>query len=400
MDETLDVAVIGAGPAGLMAAEILSAAGRAVTVYERMPSVGRKLLLAGRGGLNLTHSEGFDAFLMRYGAAALRLRPILEAYPPSAVIAWAEGLGQQTFIGSSGRIFPKAMKASPLLRAWLVRLARQGVQFRTRHDWAGWDEAGRLVFRRGDGTRLVVAARATLLALGGASWPRLGADGRWTKILVEADVAVAPLRPANCGITVAWSDVFRTRFQGMPLKRIRLGFGGQSVPGEALVTASGLEGGAVYALSAALRDAIDAQGPQPLDVDLKPELSRAQVADKLRATKHQDSLTNRLRKALSLSPAQINILREAGELPRDEDMLADRIKALRLTVTGTQDLSRAISTAGGVAFDALADGLMIKLKPGVYVAGEMIDWEAPTGGYLLQACLATGVAAARAILRD
>jgi uncharacterized flavoprotein (TIGR03862 family) len=392
----IDVAVIGAGPAGLMAAERLSAGGRAVTIFERMPSLGRKLLMAGRGGLNLTHSDALPQFLTRYGGAQARLRPMLEAFPPSAAIAWAEGLGQPTFVGSSGRIFPKAMKASPLLRAWLARLAGAGVQFHTRHLWTGWDESGRLLFRRADGTVARIAADTTILVLGGASWPRLGTDGRWVSILERAGIPVTPLAPANCGVVIPWSAPFRERFQGTPLKRISLSVAGQSVKGEAVVTASGLEGGAVYALTRALRMA---GFPAALTIDLKPDLSAAQIEAKLGATRAGESFANRLRKALNLAPAQINLLREAGvEIPREDAALVQRIKALPLKVTGLQDLACAISTAGGVPFEALNESLMLKAKPGVYVAGEMLDWEAPTGGYLLQACLATGAAVADAIL--
>jgi len=389
------VAVIGAGPAGLMAAELLSAAGVAVTVYDRMPSVGRKLLMAGRGGLNLTHSEPFEQFVSRYGQAASHLRPMLEAFPPSALVAWANALGIETFIGSSGRVFPKAMKASPLLRAWLARLDRQGVQFRLRHAWRGWKD-GALQFRAPEGD-IAVAPDATLLALGGASWPRLGSTGDWTSILAEQGVAIAPLLPANCGFCVAWSDIFRVRFAGQPLKSAQFGHGGRSVRGEAMVTGYGIEGGAIYALSAALRDAIAKDGQAVLDIDLRPDQSDEHLVRKLSKSRGKDSLSNHLRKTLNLSPVEINLMRESAELSPDPTALSHRIKNVRLILTGTQGLDRAISTAGGISFDAVDKNLMLKALPRVYAAGEMLDWEAPTGGYLLQACFATGAFAARTI---
>ena len=390
------IAVIGAGPAGLMAAEVLSAASAAVTVYDRMPSVGRKLLIAGRGGLNLTHSEPFERFLSRYGTAAAKLRPMLEAFPPAALIDWANGLGAETFVGSSGRVFPKAMKASPLLRAWLARLDAQGVQFRVRHDWRGWRD-GALLFR-GPAGDVAIAPDATVLALGGASWPRLGSTGDWTAILEDKSVAIAPLQPANSGFTIAWSDIFRDRFAGQPLKNARFSHGDVSVRGQAMITAYGIEGGAIYALSSALRNAIAKDGHAGLDIDLRPDLSHDELARRLAKPRGKDSLTNFLRKALNLSPVEINLLREGGSLASDAAAIACRVKHVPLTLTGTQGLDRAISTAGGISFDAVDDSLMLKALPCVYAAGEMLDWEAPTGGYLLQACFATGAFAARAIL--
>lgn len=380
-----------------MAAEVLSAGRCAVTVYDRMPSVGRKFLMAGRGGLNLTHSEPFEPFLAHYGAAARMLRPMLEALPSSALIAWANGLGQETFVGSSGRVFPRAMKASPLLRAWLARLDGQGVQFRLRRDWLGCRDDGALRFRGPDGEE-TVTPDATVLALGGASWPRLGSDGGWAALLRGRGVAIAPLRPANVGFQAAWSGVFRERFAGQPLKNVALQFGDHRIRGEAMVTGYGIEGGAIYALSRALRDAIEAKGSATLLIDLRPDLSREQLIAKLKRPRGKESLSNFLRKALNLSPLETNLLREASALPADAEALAERIKALPLTLTGTQGLARAISTAGGVAFAALDEGLMLKALPNVYAVGEMLDWEAPTGGYLLQACFATGAFAADAIL--
>ena len=373
---------------------MLSAGGAAVTVYDRMPSVGRKFLMAGRGGLNLTHSEPFENFVARYLSAPLR--PMLEAYPPQALIAWANDLGQETFVGSSGRVFPKAMKASPLLRAWLARLNARGVQFRLRRDWLGWTDDGALRFR-GPGGEESATPAAAVLALGGASWPRLGSDGGWTSLLAARGVEIAPLRPANVGFSVAWSAVFRERFAGQPLKNVALHFGGHVVRGDAMVTSYGLEGGAVYAMSSFLRDALD-KGPAVLTIDLRPDMAKEPIAAKLNRPRGKESLSNFLRKALNLSPLEINLLREAGALPSEAESLAARIKALPLTLTAAQGLGRAISTAGGVAFAALDEALMLKAVPNVYAVGEMLDWEAPTGGYLLQACFATGRFAGTAIL--
>jgi len=405
MHKPRTAAVIGGGPAGLMAAEVLSARGVAVTVYERMPSVARKLLIAGRGGLNLTHSEPFEAFVARYGAGADWLRPMLAAFPPAALVAWAEDLGQPTFVGSSGRVFPKAMKASPLLRAWLGRLAGQGVVIRTRHEWRGWDEAGALVFDAPDG-RVSVAPDVTVLALGGASWPKLGSNGAWADFLRARGVAVAPFVPANMGVNIAWSDVFRERFAGQPLKNIGLAFhfhaGGASshgvaVRGDVVVTRYGLEGGAIYAGLAAPYRSADLTR---VTVDLRPDSTVATLGDQLAEVPSTQSTANLLRKAVKLSPPAIGLLREAlgRDVPRQPEALARAIKSVQLPIAGVQGLERAISSAGGVRRDAVDDRLMVRALPGVFVAGEMLDWEAPTGGYLLQACFATGSAAAKGAL--
>ena len=393
-------AVIGGGPAGLMAAEVLSAAGVAVTVYDRMPSVGRKFLMAGRGGLNLTHSEPLESFLARYGAAQPRLSSLIESFPPAALIAWAEGLGQETHVGSSGRVFPTSHKASPLLRAWLGRLQAQGVQVLARHDWLGWDAEGRLRFATPQGEATASPA-ATILALGGASWPKLGSTGGWTGILAKTGVAVTALRPANVGFDAAWSDIFRDRFHGQPLKNVGVSFDGHAARGDAMVTREGLEGGAVYALSATLRDAIAATGSAMLEIDLRPDQSVGQLTARLAVPRGGQSMTNYLRKAAHLSPLEITLLREAHgvELALTAGGLARAIKAAPIRLTGVRPIERAISTAGGVAFTEVDDDLMLRARPGVFVAGEMLDWEAPTGGYLLQACFATGVAAAQGVLR-
>lgn len=392
--------MIGGGPAGLAAAEKLATAGVAVTLFERMPKVGRKLLIAGRGGLNLTHSEPPAPFLARYGTAATRLSAALEAHPPAALRAWCEGLGEETFVGSSGRVFPRAMKASPLLRAWLRRLERLGVRIVARRRWLGWDDAGNLRFAAAEGpgpdTETVLAApRVTVLALGGASWPRLGADGTWTAALTGRGVTVAPLRPSNCGFEIAWSHVFRERFAGTPLKRIAISFDGASVRGEALVTAEGIEGGAVYAMSAALREAIARNGDATLHLDLRPDLPVPDLARRLAAPRGAASAATFLRKAAGLAPVEIGLLREAlgaGPLPSPPD-LAAAIKGIALRSSAPQPIERAISTAGGIAWDEIGADFMLRRLPGVFVCGEMLDWEAPTGGYLLQACFATGVAA-------
>jgi len=386
-----------------MAAEVLALGGATVTVYDRMPSVGRKFLLAGRGGLNLTHSEDLEHLLGRYGAAAPRLRATIEAFPPTALRAWCEALGQPTFVGSSGRVFPKAMKASPLLRAWLARLTSMGIGFRMRHHWLGWDDHGRLAFAAPD-ERVSVTTDATVLALGGASWPRLGSNGDWVVPLAQAGISITPLQPTNCGVLVAWSDVFRERFAGQPLKRLQLSLGTRKERGEAIVTEAGLEGGAIYALSAPVREALAAGGEAILHIDLRPDVTLADLQQRLSAPRGKQSLATFLRKAGHLSPVEIGLLHEAamampGRLAgRSPDGLATLIKAVPVRISGLAPIARAISTAGGIAFDEIDDGFMLRRKPGVFVAGEMLDWEAPTGGYLLQACFATGAAAAKGAL--
>ncbi len=395
------VAVVGAGPAGLMAAEVLARAGLEVTVFDRMGSVGRKFLLAGRGGLNITHSEELPRFLARYPDASPLLRAAIESFPPAATQAWCHDLGQETFIGSSGRVFPKAFKSSPLLRAWLRRLSDLGVQFKLRHRWIGWDDAGALKLETAGGL-VAVKSQACLLALGGASWPRLGADGSWAGLLAAEGIDIAPLRPANCGFLVPWSNLFSDRFAGQPLKRIALSFRGRTVRGEAMITRHGIEGGAIYALSAVLRDTIAAEGGAMLEVSLRPGLTIAELRRRLEAPRGKQSLATFLRKTIALSPVAIGLLQEvyAGKLATlPVPALADAIHALPLRLSGTFPIDRAISTAGGVAFAEIDDRFMLRRRAGVFVAGEMLDWEAPTGGYLLQACLATGVSAARGVLQ-
>jgi len=389
----MNAAIVGAGPAGLMAAEILSAAGVAVTVLDRMPSPARKLLMAGRGGLNITHTEPLDRFLSRYGAARERLEPAVRAFPPEAVRAWADELGAETFTGTSGRVFPRAMKAAPLLRVWLARLGARGVTLLPRHAWAGWDGEGALLFHRPDAPPLRLTPDATLLAMGGASWPRLGSDGGWAPILEACGVAVAPFAPANCGVLIDWSPHLRNRFAGTPLKRIALAFGGRTVRGEAVLTATGLEGGAVYTLSAAIRDSVAADGEARIVLDLRPDLEAGEVARRLAAPRRGQSLSNHLRRQLALPPAAIALLRE-GEGPPEA-----AVKALSLRVTGTSGLDRAISSAGGLHWEEVGEDYALRRLPGIFAAGEMLDWEAPTGGHLLTACLATGRAAGRGMLR-
>lgn len=386
-----------------MAADVLSAVGAAVTIYDRMPSVGRKFLLAGRGGLNLTHSEALDLFLSRYGEARPHLEVAIRRFPPETLRAFSEQLGQQTFVGSSGRVFPKALKASPLLRAWLRALDARGVALRLRHHWRGWNEAGELVFDSPAGA-VISKPDATVLALGGMSWPRLGSDGAWVDVLRAQGIAIAPLQPANVGFEVAWTERFRSEFAGQPLKNVALMFEGTTVRGEAIITRDGVEGGAIYALSAPLREAILRDGAALLKISLKPDLDRSALAARLERPRGKQSFSNFLRKRLGLPTVAIALLNEvalstAAKLPSlSAAALADLINDLPVQLVGVRPVERAISTAGGIRFAELDDHLMLRRRPGVFVAGEMLDWEAPTGGYLLQACFATGAAAARGAL--
>lgn len=396
------IAVVGAGPAGLMAAEVLARAGGEVTVYDSMPAPGRKFLLAGRGGLNLTHSEDGARLIARYGAAAPHLHRAIEEFPPQVLQAWSAGLGEPTFIGSSGRVFPRAFKASPLLRAWLKRLAIQGVTLMPRHRWIGWDAEDTLMFEAATG-RVAHRADACILALGGASWPRLGSDGLWSKIMAEAGIGLSPLRPANCGFCIDWSESFRSRFGGTPIKGASFSFAGKNLRGEAIITSGGIEGGAIYALSAPLREAILADGEAVLHIALRPDLTAPEMEERLRRQLEgrKPSLANLLRKALKLSPVAIGLLYEARLGTAEPlsalapDGLARLINAVPLRLIGIAPIARAISTAGGILFDEIDENFMLRRKPGMFVAGEMLDWEAPTGGYLLQACFATGAAAGR-----
>ncbi len=396
------VAIVGGGPAGLIAAETIAKAGVSVTVYDRMPSVARKFLLAGRGGLNLTHSEPFESFLSRYGEAAPFLRAAIEAFPPQALRAWSEGLGQPTFVGSSGRVFPESFKASPLLRAWLRRLDGLGVRFAPRHHWVGWNESGALRFETPNGER-TVQADAVLLALGGASWPRLGSDGAWRNLLAARGIEVSKLLPANCGFHVAWSKVFHDKFEGQPMKTVALTFGSHTVRGDAIVTRNGIEGGGIYALSAPLRDAIIREGKAMLHVNLRPDVSSSELAERLSSPRGKQSFSNFLRKVLTLPPVGIGLLQEAAIqagislAEMSPASLTALVGAVPIPLTGLAAIEKAISTAGGVLSREVNPQFMLKKLPGIFVAGEMLDWEAPTGGYLLQASFATGAAAGHGI---
>ena len=364
----LTAAIIGAGPSGLMAAEVLAQGGARVTIHDRMAAPARKFLMAGRGGLNLTHSEPLDAFLDRYGPARAMLEPAIRAFPPQAVRDWCHGLGIETFVGSSGRVFPTAMKASPLLRAWLGRLDSLGVELRRRSVWTGFD-------RKSD---------VTILAMGGASWPKLGSDGSWVPVLRGLGVEIRELGPANSGVIIGWSEHFVERFAGTPLKRIALTCKGRTVRGEAVVTRRGLEGGAVYGLSPELR------GAKEIAIDLKPDMSVEQIAAKLERPRGKDSTSTWLRKSLSLPPVAIALLRERGLAPS-----ATALKGIAVPIRGVEGLERAISSSGGIARSEVDENFQLRRLPGIYAVGEMLDWDAPTGGYLLQACFSTGHWAAR-----
>nr|WP_181068620.1 TIGR03862 family flavoprotein [Stutzerimonas azotifigens] len=396
------IAIIGGGPAGLMAAEVLSQAGAAVDLYDAMPSVGRKFLLAGVGGMNITHSEAFEPFVGRYRERAGELRPLLEAFDPEALRAWIHGLGIDTFVGSSGRVFPADMKAAPLLRAWLKRLREAGVQLHTRHRWLGWTGTGALRLQTPAG-EIERDADATLLALGGGSWARLGSDGAWVPLLEARGIAVARLQPANCGFEVdAWSDHLREKFAGAPLKTVSLVLPGQPPRrGEFVLTATGIEGSLVYALSAGIRDAINRDGQAIVELDLLPDRSQAQIATALAKPRGSQSMAKHLHRQLRLEGAKAALLRELTDPAcfADPQALAKAIKALPIRLRRPRPLDEAISSAGGVPFEAFDSNLMLRQLPGVFCAGEMLDWEAPTGGYLLTACFASGRASAEGILR-
>ena len=430
----LDVAIIGAGPAGLMAAERLSAAGVSVHVFDAMPSVGRKFLLAGKGGLNLTHAEPFERFVTRYGTAQARIEPLLRDFGPAELRAWVHGLGIDTFVGSSRRVFPAEMKAAPLLRAWLQRLRHPPaggvpVRFHMRHRWVGWAEApdtpensaahahqasaaGTFCFESPTGPRQV-PARAAVLALGGASWPRLGSDGAWVPLLAARGVGVAPLRPANCGFDAAgrsgagWSDFFSQRFAGQPFKSVAIGVrddAGQVLferRGEFVATATGVEGSLIYSASAGLREQIAAHGHATVWLDLLPARSPAQVLAALKSPRGTQSLSNHLRRRLGLDGIKTALLHELlpPETLQNTELLAQALKALPLDLTRARPVAEAISSAGGVRWDELDDHLQLRRLPGLFCAGEMLDWEAPTGGYLLTACLASGVRAGEGVGR-
>nr|WP_278411901.1 TIGR03862 family flavoprotein [Stutzerimonas kunmingensis] len=396
------VAIIGGGPAGLMAAEVLGQAGVSVDLYDAMPSVGRKFLLAGVGGMNITHAEDYPAFVSRYGERAGELRPLLDAFTPAALREWIHGLGIDTFVGSSGRVFPTDMKAAPLLRAWLKRLRENGVHLHTRQRWLGWDEHGALRIAGPQGESLI-DAHATLLALGGGSWARLGSDGAWVPLLAARGIAIAPLQPANCGFEVeGWSAHLRDKFAGAPLKTVSLALPG-SAPrkGEFVLTATGIEGSLVYALSAPIREAINRDGAATVLLDLLPDRTLAQVASALARPRGSQSMAKHLHRQLKLDGVKAALLRELSDAVsfQDPQTLATAIKALPIRLVRPRPLDEAISSAGGVPFEALDANLMLQQMPGVFCAGEMLDWEAPTGGYLLTACFASGRAAAEGMLR-
>lgn len=397
------VAIIGGGPAGLMAADVLSQAGVQVDLYDAMPSVGRKFLMAGKGGMNITHSEPFDKFLSRYGSRRVQIKPMLDAFGPEALRAWVQNLGIETFIGSSGKVFPVDMKAAPLLRAWLHRLRVDGVSFYMRHRWVGWDD-GMLRFLTPTGEKKI-SADAVVLALGGGSWTQLGSTGAWVPLLVHQGVAVEPLQPSNCGFDVGWSEFFRSRFAGQPLKSVQVLFTDSAGvefcrQGELVVTANGVEGSLIYKMSASLREQISATGTALIYLDLAPGKDKRFLIDRISALRGKHTMANHLRKRIGIDGVKAGLLREVL-LKEDFDdpvRLCDAIKALPVKLVAARPIDEAISSAGGVSFEALDQRLMIRAMPGVFCAGEMLDWEAPTGGYLLTACFAGGRVAGEGVL--
>ncbi|MFA6164619.1 MAG: TIGR03862 family flavoprotein [Methylobacter sp.] len=400
------VTVIGGGPAGLMAAEVLSHAGLKVDLYDAMPSVGRKFLMAGKGGMNITHSEPYDKFLLRYGSRRNYIKPMLDAFGSEALRSWLQDLGINTFIGSSGRVFPADMKAAPLLRAWLHRLREAGVNFNMRHQWIGWsgDENGKLRFVTPEG-ETEARADAVVLAMGGGSWARLGSTGAWVELLVQRGILIEPLQPSNCGFEIGWSEYFRSRFAGQPLKSVSVTFtdsDGVKIQqqGELVVTAEGVEGGLIYTLSALLREQITATGVAVIHLDLAPDRDMRFLFDRISPFRGKDSMANFLRKRVGIDGVKAGLLREV--LPKSDFdnpiRLCEAIKSLPIRLVAARPIDEAISSAGGVAFEALDERLMIRSMPGVFCAGEMLDWEAPTGGYLLTACFASGRAAGLGVL--
>jgi uncharacterized flavoprotein (TIGR03862 family) len=405
------VAVVGGGPAGLMAAEVLVLGGAQVDLFDAMPSVGRKFLLAGKGGLNLTHSESFEPFVQRYAARSSNIAPMLNAFGPTQMREWAMGLGIPTFVGSSGRVFPVDLKAAPLLRGWLHRLRQQGVRFHMRHRWLGWDGAGALKFQTALGER-TERFDAVLLALGGGSWARLGSDGAWVPLLRQHDVDVAALQPSNCGfdvtapsVSTGWSEHFRSRFAGHPLKNVALRFQGLNgtefhQAGEFVITEGGVEGNLIYAASGPVRDALLARGEAVVHIDLLPQRDASFVAAEVARPRGSRSLATHLKSRLGIDGVKAALLHEL--LPREvmnqAPALAAAIKTLPLKLTAARPIDEAISSAGGVRFEALDEGLMLQAQTGVFCAGEMLDWEAPTGGYLLTACMASGLCAGQGVL--
>ena len=400
----MKIAIIGGGPAGLMAAEVARAAGAEVDLYDAMASVGRKFLLAGKGGLNLTHSEPSEKFLSRYGARRAQVEPWLASFGPDALQTWVRGLGIETFVGSSGRVFPKDFKAAPLLRAWLRRLRQAGVRFHMRHRWSGWDAQGALCFVTPEGNRSV-QADAVILGLGGGSWPKLGSDASWVPLLAGRGLQIAPLQPANCGFNVDWSEHFRTKFAGQPVKSVaivlRNDAGAESWhPGEFVITETGVEGGVIYSVSAALRDEILAKGVATLRLDLAPDRDVPRLTHDLSRPRGKRTMATHLQRQAHIEGVKAGLLREvvSKEDFADPARLAAAIKSLPLRLVTPRPLAEAISTAGGVPFEALDRRLMVRKLPGIFCAGEMLDWEAPTGGYLLTACFASGrVAGAGAV---
>lgn len=399
------VAVIGGGPAGLMAAEVLCQGGVTVDLFDAMPSVGRKFLLAGKGGMNITHSEDLPSFAGRYGNREKNIAPLLNTFTPDALREWIHALGIETFVGSSGRVFPREMKAAPLLRAWLHRLREAGVTFHMRHRWLGWAENNTLCFavpnaekaEKTDKSEKLVQADAVILALGGGSWAHLGSDGLWIPLLAQRGIAVAPLKPANCGFDTNWSEHFSSRFAGKPVKTVVLSYIDQAgiehrKQGEIMITATGVEGGLIYALSAGLRDQIAQNGNVQIYLDLLPGKDEQVVINEIAHPRGSRSMSSHLQSRLGFKGVKAGLLRElvGAEVYADPKRLGAAIKHLPLTLVAPRPLNEAISSAGGVEFEALDEQLMIRKLPGVFCAGEMLDWEAPTGGYLLTACFASG----------